>query len=285
METIDISRFSGQKLKTIIAEAEKFEKNSLEGKINAHNIYSSCIDIIPQDYSKGLSHVRGYLRRKIWDIERHFGWNDKYYSQAGQDKFVLHEFFKNKKNGFFIEIGAYNGIQGSNCLYFEKFKKWQGIAVEASPTQFKFLKKNRSCITINKAISTENGKTDFIDVISGLTQMSGLHNDHYTKTYEKIKADTSKTNIVQVETVTLNNLFSTMKINEVDYCSIDIEGSEYSIMKEFNFSKYLVKVLSFENKDPERIKFNSLLEKNGYKFFDYVGSDEVWYKKKFFDFL
>ena len=45
METIDISRFSGQKLKTIIAEAEKFEKNSLEGKINAHNIYSSCIDI------------------------------------------------------------------------------------------------------------------------------------------------------------------------------------------------------------------------------------------------
>ena len=33
-----------------IEEAEKLEKDSLEGKINAHKIYSSCIDIIPKDY-------------------------------------------------------------------------------------------------------------------------------------------------------------------------------------------------------------------------------------------
>ena len=75
-----------------------------------------------------------------------------------------------------------------------------------------------------------------------------------------------------------------MKIKEIDYCSIDIEGGEYSIMKEFNFSKYPIKVLSFENKEPEKIKFNSILEKNGYKFFDYVGSDEVWYNISHFDF-
>jgi len=284
MEIIDFSRFHGQKLKTIIGEAEKLEKDSLAGKINAHKIYSSCIDAIPTDYSKGLSHVRGYLRRKIWDIERNFGWNFQFYSQAGQDKFVLQEFFKHKKNGFFVEIGAYNGIQGSNCFYFEKFKKWKGVAVEASPTQFKSLKKNRSCLAINKAISDKNGTADFIDVTSGLTQMSGLESDHYKKTYKKIKAGTSEINIIQAKTITLSGLFSTLKIKEIDYCSIDIEGGEYSIMKGFNFSKYPIKVLSFENKEPEKIKFNSILEKNGYKFFDYVGSDEVWYNIRHFDF-
>ena len=43
--------------------------------------------------------------------------NQDFFSQSGQDKCVKNFFFKNLKNGFFVEIGAYDGIKGSNCFF------------------------------------------------------------------------------------------------------------------------------------------------------------------------
>ena len=43
----------------------------------------------------------------------------KFYSQFQQDKFVYENYFKNKQNGFFVDIGAYDGEIDSNSLFFE----------------------------------------------------------------------------------------------------------------------------------------------------------------------
>ena len=286
MKKIDLTKFQGQKLNSVINEAEKLEKNSLEGMINAHKIFSSCIAKVSSDYNKGEYSLRGFLRKKIWDIERHLGWNDQFFSQAGQDKFIMEEFFKYQNSGFFIEVGAYNGVVGSNCLHFEKFKKWQGIAIEPSPLQFKSLKKNRSCLTINKALSVKNGAANFFDITSGLTQMSGL-NEHYDqKRYEQIKKDKkNKISEIEVETISLDTLISAFNVKEIDYCSIDIEGGEMSIIEKFDFSKYPIKVISIENREPNENQYNVILEKQNYKFLDCVGVDEIWYNHKYFNFF
>ena len=83
------------------------------------------------------------------------------YSQFGQDLIVL-DFLKNKKNGFFIEIGASDGILLSNCYLLEKKYNWNGICIEPIPYKFDSLQKNRKCKCINKAIfSTSNMEVDF----------------------------------------------------------------------------------------------------------------------------
>ena len=56
-----------------------------------------------------------------------------YYHDLYNDKFFNEIIFKNKTNGYFVEIGAFDGLQGSNCYHFEKFMNWKGIAIEASP--------------------------------------------------------------------------------------------------------------------------------------------------------
>ena len=43
----------------------------------------------------------------------------EFYSQWGQDKYIYNNFFKNKKDGFFLEIGADDGVRFSNCKFFE----------------------------------------------------------------------------------------------------------------------------------------------------------------------
>ena len=46
-----------------------------------------------------------------------------------------------KKNGFYLEVGAYNGISESVSLRFEKELKWSGLLIEPNPIHFKYLKK------------------------------------------------------------------------------------------------------------------------------------------------
>lgn len=285
MEKINILKFKGKKLNLLLNEAEKLEKKSLEGKRNARKIYASIIENIPTEYSQKLCSIRGKIKQKIWDIEKHFGWNDQFNSQSGQDKFIFEKFFKYQDGGFFVEIGAYNGIKGSNCLFFEKYKKWKGVAIEPSPAQFNALKKNRNCQTINKAVSTKSGTACFIDIIAGFRQNSGLKENYINKTYEHVKNDgRSEVREIQVETISLDELMSKLNSEEIDYCSIDIEGGEMSILEKFDFSKYPIKVLSLENNLPNVNRYDLFLENRGYKFVDYVGVDEIWYNKRYFNF-
>jgi len=64
------------------------------------------------------------------------------YSQFKQDLFLL-EFYNKKYNGYFIEIGASNGITDSNTYLVEKDYNWKGICVEPIPYRFRDLKNNR----------------------------------------------------------------------------------------------------------------------------------------------
>ena len=48
------------------------------------------------------------------------------------------------KNGFFVELGANDGILYSNTLHFELFQNWTGILIEPSPVEFKKLRRNRA---------------------------------------------------------------------------------------------------------------------------------------------
>jgi hypothetical protein len=86
-----------------------------------------------------------------------------YYSQSQQDKFLYEKFFKDKKDGVFVEIGAYNGIVYSNTKFFEELG-WSGICIEPIEDVFKELKKNRKAICIQGCISNKKGKSKFLRV-------------------------------------------------------------------------------------------------------------------------
>ena len=51
-------------------------------------------------------------------------------SQHKQDMLLELSVFKGYKNGFFIDIGAHDGVTINNTLYFEKYNNWSGINIE-----------------------------------------------------------------------------------------------------------------------------------------------------------
>ena len=265
MNNFDLSHLVGKDVSVAFKEADELFAKNLEGKIHAHKIYSHLIDQVPNEYSEKKFYVlRGILREKLWKCERSFFWNEKFFSQSGQDKIIKNYFFQNKKNGFFVEIGAYDGIEGSNCYHFEKYMNWQGIAIEPSKLQYEKLKNNRNCKTINKAISNEIKDVEFLEVVEGLTQMSGINNENFTATELIKKNEQSKTKKSKITTSTFEEEIK--GDIQIDYLSIDIEGEEFDLLKSLNFNKYDIKVISVENNVPDKFNYYSFFKSKNFSF-------------------
>jgi FkbM family methyltransferase len=184
-------------------------------------------------------------------------------SQLGQDLNVL-KFYKHKKEGFFVEIGASDGVNLSNTYILEKTYRWKGICVEPIPYNFEKLIKNRPhSICSNNAVYNTSGEVVQFDIANSADLLSGIssHIDCHMAT-----VNANKTTI-NVETTTLTDLLDKYSApNHIDYLSIDTEGSEYEILRVFNFSKYTFGLVDVEHNyvEPRRSHIRELLTANGY---------------------
>lgn len=203
-----------------------------------------------------------------------------FYSQYGQDIFVS-GFFE-RKPGVFIDIGAYDGIKLSNTYYLEKELGWKGICVEPSQKIFPLLYSNRDNICVNKAITESIGTVEFSEVI-GDDFMSGIFesfNNHIKDDYK------DKVIKYSIETTDINNLLDSYKMYDIDYMSIDTEGSENIILRTLDYKKFNVKLISYEmNNNMMECRYHLVL--NGYEFLCRLGQDEFFTRnpKKYGEYL
>jgi FkbM family methyltransferase len=172
------------------------------------------------------------------------------FSQLQQDLIVL-AIFKNKRNGYFVEFGACDGIHFSNTYLLEKEFEWTGIVAEPCKSYHAALLKNRKChIDLRCVWNKSNIKIPFIESASNdLSTISQFqHCDHM------VRVEQEK---YEVETITLLDLLQTYNAPlDIDYLSIDTEGSEYSILESFDFSKYNISIITVEhNFQPVRKKY------------------------------
>ena len=164
-------------------------------------------------------------------------------SQLRQDLFVLSE-MNFKKNGFFVDFGATNGLDLSNSYLLETKFNWNGILVEPAKYWHNELRKNRKVNINTDCVWVETGKELLFNEVddaklSTIDQFS--KNDQYGNLREK-------KNQYKVKTISLNDLLNKYSAPEsMDYLSIDTEGSELEILKSFNFDKYKFKVITCEH--------------------------------------
>ena len=181
------------------------------------------------------------------------------YSQLKQDLNVL-KHFNNKRNGYFVEVGAADGINLSNTYLLEKKYNWNGICIEPVPSHYKNLIKNRNSINLNIAAYNKSGEEVEI-AEAGL--LSGIKND-----IDKHKqAKEGKTFKIKTKTLT-EILDENNSPNTIDYMSLDTEGSELKILQGIDFNKYKFKYINLEHNyvEPRRTQMRKLLENNGYKY-------------------
>jgi FkbM family methyltransferase len=187
---------------------------------------------------------------KIYDKHKMFK------SQYNQDKFLEENVFKGYKNGFFMDIGAYDGVHINNTLYFEKTHNWTGVNVEPLETVYVKLVENRpTSINLNCAVCNRDGTAQFI-YNTGYTEMlSGLQEEydprHHARLNHEILQMGGSTKVKTVPTKKIETICSEYNINHINYLSIDVEGAEFEVIKSINFDKIFIDVIEFENNYPD----------------------------------
>lgn len=155
----------------------------------------------------------------------------KYHSQLGQDKWA-HELYGDLRGGYFVEVGAYNGIKISNTYFLEKELEWNGICVEPLPGIFEELKSNRTCICENVCAASTYGLVHF--KCRGKGSM--------------IVDQGSRGKVVTREAKTLEQILDQNNAPKyIEYLSLDTEGNELDILQVFPFDKYEFGAMTIEH--------------------------------------
>lgn len=182
-------------------------------------------------------------------------------SQLGQDVHVLHEIYKGKRNGYFVEIGAYDGIEYSNTYLMEKDYGWKGVLVECNNRWLPSIFQNRDCVFMPYAAYNEDNRIlEFYDTGHGLSGLVETNSHVSSLSAPRIHVLTKKL------TTMLDNARAP---NFIEFLSIDTEGSEYEILLHHDFDKYLFGYICVEHNFiiDNRIKIRGLLESKGYVLF------------------
>jgi hypothetical protein len=202
-----------------------------------------------------------------------------YFGSKEQDRWVIEEIFKYKKKGYFVDLAATNGLFENNTYVLEKKYEWSGIAIEPNSYFYYFLKKIRNCKCLNQVVLTDNSTIKFFE--NGPT--GGIVGDEYDnniqKRYRYINKNIKK--VIKKNTKSLSKILEENKSPKIiDYMSLDVEGAETAIMKEFPFKKYIFLSMTIERPTKE---LNELLFKNDYIFIKNYKADSFYLHKKIYE--
>jgi FkbM family methyltransferase len=165
--------------------------------------------------------------------------------------------------GFFVEFGAADGVALSNSHILEKEFAWNGILCEPSKSWHQALGKNRNCIIDTRCVYSASGqKISFSENYLG--ELSAVTEYAEPNSHGLLKRTTSS---YEVETISLQDLLvSHGAPKNIEFLSIDTEGSEFEILKNFDFQSYRFGAICVEHNFADtREKINSLLLANGYQ--------------------
>ena len=190
------------------------------------------------------------------------------FSENGCDFWALDNSYY--RSGFFVDIGASDGVTASNTYLLEKFYKWQGICVDPNPVTLKSMCGARDTIVSDLCVYNESGK---ILPFKYLGDQSEFYGWNLRSGIDGLvsKDMPVKMNDHKVFTITLTDLLELYKApNKIDYISIDVEGSEIEVLTGLDFSKYDVKMFSIEYENEEnRAKIDWIMSRNNYNRVDF----------------
>lgn len=182
-----------------------------------------------------------------------------------------------KDSGFYVDIGANDGVTGSTTYYLEQ-KGWTGVLVEPNPELHKILQEKRPNSRLQKClISDQNIDTFYI--VKGEGNLHGLSRIEKSEKFsEHVAKHAGDIEEVDVKSMTFHDLLKTENAPAfIDFVSLDVEGHELNVLKTFDFNAYEVFLFCIEDNSKGRSRvIEEYLKERGYVLIARTGVND-WY--------
>lgn len=176
---------------------------------------------------------------------------------------ALEPFLNNCRNGYFVELGANDGVRESNTYFLEKEFGWRGILIEPSLNNYLQLIRNRStknyfacaaCVPFN--YSHEFVRMTYANLMSVSRSLaSDLPDvsDHIDRGTNFLKSALEVVDYGAIARTLSEILDSARAPAVIDFMSLDVEGAELSVLQGIDHSKYRFQTLLVESRSPNEL--------------------------------
>ena len=179
-------------------------------------------------------------------------------AQVLQDLAYL-KFFPPKAGGFFVEVGVGDGVHLSNTVLFEREWGWDGLLVEPNPAFHESIRTSRRAPLDARAASNAAHESVLFQSDGELSRLQAAeYRDQHHREGESIA----------VSTATLTQILEDCGAPaQIDFMSIDTEGSELDVLNGLDFGRYRVEFVTVEHNyvDAKRLRVREFLEGQGYR--------------------
>ena len=169
-------------------------------------------------------------------------------SQHGQSAFI-DKLLSGRRNGFFVECGAYDGEFLSNSLFFELHRNWTGLLIEADPVYYRaLLTKNRRAYLLLACLSNK-ARPAVLQMQRPDGEEYAGHSGIIDRTDQPqlgFVGDHNAHTVFEVNCFPLNSIMAALRVSHVDYLSLDVEGPELEILHTVDWSRLHIDVITVE---------------------------------------
>lgn len=218
-------------------------------------------------------------------------------SQCKEDMHLYeHEFYKDKEPGVFLEIGALNGVTGSNTLFYERVFGWKGILVEGNPSNAAALQTSPRNRTARFSVATCNIPDDHTPgnlTFTGGGKSVATTIEHAAPSFLERWKDALGKDRVKVPCVPLQYMIDATGLWDIDLLSVDVEGGELFVLQTIDFDATNVRLIIVElsGADPDKDQaVRDLLVSKGFetntalnKHFERCLQNEIFMQPKYWD--
>lgn len=176
--------------------------------------------------------------------------SSSYRAQNGEDRW-LEEYFGGRRHGFFVDVGAYDGVDLSNSYHFEQIG-WSGVLVEPDPDRAAncIAQRPRSrtfcCAAVGSPLTTE---IVFHRADAGVYSTTRLNDDHAKRVAGMGMALAE----MRVPAMTLDSILEEVGAGKVDFVSIDVEGGEMDVLEGFDIRRWAPEIVVVESNTRTRL--------------------------------
>lgn len=231
-------------------------------------------EIIAQIYSMKLTNIEVLLPEMINET---FQYNRNYFGfsvfveDAMLNSYI--NFYGKKSIKHYIDVGTNHPVYGNATIKFY-LDGASGCLVEPNPEYEQLLNtirpRDQVMICGCASIEEEGDKLSYYE-INGVdtrnTFSESVADEYLQNGYEVTKKN--------IPVHSLNYIID-MYNKKIDYISIDVEGLEYRILKDFSFKKYRIQYFNIEKSEGPIVE---LLESNGYRILAETPSNWIFERK------